>query len=440
MNVSDIALGSLRYAKGMDHVESYVVRSVTHSAYIDGGRISNIETKIDSGMSVRVALKNKLGRACVTLSGKDSAESCVRAAMLVSSFSPENSGFKGYTMPSRPQIGIEGMFDKKIEDATDSELKEVLNAVIDSCGSEIPRGSLRLSVIGSAVANSNGVLTEHRSTMMYGHFTSMFRGTRNGEGTESLHGVSLTVDPVSIGRELDRKARASASATPFKGKETITMILPPCELGDMIMSSAGSALNGENVFYKRSPWSDKLDAKVASGCLTLTDDPSVPGPLCSQFDDEGTPAQRKVLVDKGVLKTFIRDGFTGDSTGNGIRRNTTDAQNIYNAAVSIKPMNMIVSPGRYSRDDIISQTDNGILVEKFAWPEADPLTGRFGLEVRCGQMIRNGRFAGVINNALLMGNMFDALNNIELVGNDHENMGCVTVPTMSFSGVELTGN
>jgi len=218
------------------------------------------------------------------------------------------------------------------------------------------------------------------------------------------------------------------------------MILPPCELVDMMMSSAGSALNGENVFYKRSAWSDSLGDNVASDHLTLTDDPSVPGPLCSQFDDEGSPAQRKVLVDCGVLKTFIRDSFIGESTGNGIRRDTTDAQGIYNSAVSIKPMNMIVSPGRYTQDDIISQTDNGILVEKFAWPEADPLTGRFGLEVRCGHIIRNGKITGTVNNALMMGNMFDALKNIELVGNNRENMGCVTVPTMSFSGVELVGN
>jgi predicted Zn-dependent protease len=440
VNVQEIATNSLKFAKGMDHAETYVVRSVTHSAYIDGGKISNIESKIDSGMSVRVALNNKLGRACATLSDKDSAASCVKTAMRTSSFSPENNGFKGYPVPSEPSVKVDGIFDKRIENAADGELKDILSSVIGACRSEIPRGQLRLAVIESAVANTNGVLTTHKGTMMYGHFTSMFRGARNGEGTESVHGVSLSIDPEFIGRELDRKARASASAGSFNGKETMTMILPPCELGDMMMSSAGSALNGENVFYKQSAWTDMLGETVASNRLTITDDPSVPGPLCSQFDDEGTPAQRKVLVDNGILKSFIRDSFTGESTGNGLRRDETDPQNIYNAAVSIKPMNMIVSPGRYTQEDIIAQTDNGILVEKFAWPEADPLTGRFGLEVRCGHMIRNGKITGVVNNALLMGNMFDALKNIQLVGNNAKNTGCVTVPAISFSGVELVGN
>jgi predicted Zn-dependent protease len=440
MNVRDTALDSLRYAKKMEHAESYVVRSITHSAYIDGSRISNIETKVDSGIAVRVAKDSEMGRACATLNDKDSAKACVETAVRVSSFSPKNSGFKGYPMPSEPHVKVNGIFDKRIAGITDSELKDILSAVIGSCGSEIPRGILRLAETESALANTNGLLTEHKSTMMYGHFTSMFRGKRNGEGTESLYGVSLAIDPEHIGNELHRKAKASASAVPFSGKERMTMILPPCELGDMMMSSAGSALNGENVFYKRSPWTDKTGSRVASDALTITDDPSVPGPLCSEFDDEGTPSSRKVLIENGILKGFIRDCFIGDSTGNGMRRNTTDAQNVYSSTVSIKPMNLIVTPGRHTQDDIISQTENGIFVEKFAWPEADPLTGRFGLEVRCGHLIKRGKVVGVVNNSLLMGNMFDMLANIEMIGGDSISAGCATIPTMSFSGAELVGN
>jgi len=440
MDIRDTALDALRYAKGMEHAESYVVRSVTHSAYIDGSRIGNIETKTDSGISVRVAKDSRLGRACGSLNDKDSVRSCVDSAVRVSSFSPKNSGFKGYPMPSGSLLKVRDIFDKRIDNATDTELKDILSALIGACDAEIPRGVLRMSTITSAVANSNGLLTEHESTMIYAHFTSMFRGKRNGEGTESFYGTSLDIDPEHIGKELERKAKASASALPFNGKEMVTMILPPCELGDMFMSSAGSALNGENEFYKRSPWTGRIGERVASDVLTITDDPSAPGPLCSEFDDEGSPATKKILVENGILKGFIRDSFIGDSTGNGMRRDPTDAQDIYCSAVSIKPMNMMVKLGGHSQEEIISQTKNGIFVEKFAWPEADPLTGRFGLEVRCGRLIKNGKVVGLINNALLMGNMFDALAHVEYIGNDPVNTGCTTVPTMSFSDVELVGN
>ncbi|MCL2607780.1 MAG: metallopeptidase TldD-related protein [Methanomassiliicoccaceae archaeon] len=281
MDLHDIAAASLKYAKEADHAEVYTIKSFTRCAYIDGSRISNIETKTDSGMCVRVSSDNRPGRACATLSGKDSAENCVNSALRISAFSPK-SAFRGFPLPSKPSVKV-NVVDRKIENVTDSELKDLLSSVIGSCRSEIPRGSLRLSVIESVVANSNGLLTEHKSTMMYGHFTSMFRSVKNGEGTESMYGVSLRMDPERTGEELDRKARASASAAPFRGKEKITMILPPCELGDMIMSSACSALNGENVHYKRSVWSEKLDKKVASGSLTIIDDPAVPGPLCPKI-------------------------------------------------------------------------------------------------------------------------------------------------------------
>jgi TldD protein len=100
----------------------------------------------------------------------------------------------------------------------------------------------------------------------------------------------------------------------------------------------------------------------------------------------------------------------------------------------------VVKPGKLTREQIIEQTDNGILVEKFAWPEADELTGRFGLNVRSGYIIRKGEIAGVVNNALLMGNMLEAVKEVEAIGNDPAQMGVITVPTMSFSGTELVGN
>ena len=123
-----------------------------------------------------------------------------------------------------------------------------------------------------------------------------------------------------------------------------------------------------------------------------------------------------------------------------MRRSSVEPQGSYERTPTIKPLNLVVGNGRYSRDQIVEQTDNGILVEKFAWPEADELTGRFGLNVRCGYIIRKGEIVGTVNNALLMGNMLDAVRNIEMIGNDSKQMGVINVPTMSFSGMELVGN
>ncbi|MFA7149988.1 MAG: TldD/PmbA family protein [Candidatus Methanomethylophilaceae archaeon] len=441
MQMDSIADEALRYGKKFDDSEVYVVRTFSNTVYVESTKISNVETKTDSGLSFRMAKDHKLGKASVTLNGKSTVAGCVDMAERIASFSPSNSGFKGYVMPSRAKISTSGIWDKKVENITHEQMIEIVKSIADNVEKDVVLGGLlRVSTIEALVANSNGVHSEHSSTLVYGHFTSMARKEHPGEGQEAIHGTQLSIDTEEIGRSLSQRAVSAAKAKPFRGSRRLTMILPPGELGDMLMSSAGSALNGENVFYGRSLWQDKIGEKIASDSLSLTDDPTVEAPLASAFDDEGTPTEKRKLVEKGVLRSYIRDSFVGESTGNGMRRSSVDAQGLYERSISIKPINMVVTPGKMTRDQIVEQTDSGILIDKFAWPEADPLTGRFGLEVRCGHLIEKGKIVGTINNALMIGNMMDALSNIENIGNDQKIVGLTTIPTMSFSGMDLVGN
>ncbi len=423
-----------------DQAEVYVSRAVVNTVYIDGSKISNIETKTDEGMMFRMSEGRRMGKSSVSLDSPGAAASCLEMADSVLRFSPENAAFKGYAQPGRAKIAAPDVWDRKAENITPEELRELAKCVIENCRVSIPRAQIRVSCIESRTVNGNGVDVGHRSTLVYGHFTSMADIDHPGEGMETFHGTHLTLDPVLIGRNLARKAEAAATCREFRGSEKLSMILPPSELGDMLISSVGSAVNGENRKYGRSLWKDSLGEKVASDCITMVDDPTVSAPLSCAFDDEGVPAERRPIIENGILRGFLRDTFCGDSTGNGMRRSSVEPQGAYDRTPTIKPLNLTVKPGSKNAEDIVAQTEKGILVEKFAWPEADELTGRFGLNVRCGYIIRNGEIAGVVNNALLMGNMLDAVANVEAVGNDPAQMGVVTVPTMSFSGTELVGN
>ncbi len=420
--------------------EVYVSDALVHTVYIDDSRISNIETKRDTGLMVRVADGGRQGKASVSLSSDSSVECCVRMAESVLRFSPESSDFRGYVQPGRARIAQPDVWDPRVDAVSPDDLREMAQRLIDSCRVNIPRAQIRVSTNECRVMNGNGVDAGHRSTLVYGHFTSMFRGDHPGEGMETFHGTHMDIDLEAVGESLARQAEGSARGREFKGSRSLTMILPPGQLGDMMMSSVGSVVNGENVKYGRSLWKDSLGQEVASKGLTLIDDPSSRAPLSCVFDDEGAPAERKAVVENGILKSFLRDSFCGDSTGNGMRRSSVEAQGAYERTPVVKPLNLVASPGRYTPEEIVEQTDNGILVERFAWPEADGLTGRFGLNVRCGHIIRKGEVVDTISNALLMGNMIDAVKNIELIGKDVRQMGVVSVPTMSFSGTELVGN
>ena len=436
-SIADRAMQSL---SKYDQAEVYISKNVVKTVYIDDSKISNIETKVDSGIMTRMAEGGRIGKASVSLNKDSAPQDCIRMAESVLKYSPVDPDFKGYAQPAEPYIAMPDVWDKNVAAATPDDLRELAKQLIENCSVKIPRAQIRVSTNEGCTMNSNGVDTFHSSTLVYGHFTSMTVRDHPGEGMETFHGTHLDLDPVAIGKRLSEKANAAAVCREFKGSEKLSMILPPSELGDMMTSSVGSAIDGENVKYGRSLWKDSLNDVVASKELNIVDDPTVRAPLSCRFDDEGTPTIKRTIIRDGVLKSFMRDSFCGNSTGNGMRRSSVEAQGAYERTPIIKPLNMMVKPGNLSREQIIENTDNGILVEKFAWPEADELTGRFGLNVRCGYIIRHGEVVDTINNALLMGNMIDAVRNIECIGNDPQMMGVISVPTMSFSGTELVGN
>lgn len=438
--ISNAVDRAMQSAGRYDQAEAYASDTLVHTVYIDDSKISNIETKRDVGMMFRMSKDSRLGKSSVSLNSDDSVDRCMSMAESVLLFSPVNGEFRGYAQPGNARIAQPDVWDRRVENITADELRELAKCIIENCRVDIPRAQIRVSTTESRTMNGNGVDVGHRSTLVYGHFTSMTVRDHPGEGMETFHGTHLDLDPVAIADALSDKAEAAAECREFKGSEKLTMILPPSEMGDMLMSSVGAAVNGENRKYGSTMWKDSLDSQVASESLTIVDDPTVRAPLSCVFDDEGVPTERRVIVEGGILRNFMNDTFCGDSTGNGMRRSSVEAQGSYDRTPVIKPLNMSVKPGSYSRDQIVEQTDNGILVEKFAWPEADELTGRFGLNVRCGYIIRKGEIVDVINNALLMGNMLEAVANIEMIGNDPTQMGVVTVPTMSFSGTELVGN
>ncbi len=431
---------AIQALKRYDQAEVYVSETVVRTVYIDGSRISNVETKVDSGMMFRMIDGGRTGKSSVSLNSEGAVQDCLDMAESVLSRSPEAKSLNGYAIPASPRIPAPDVWDRRVEDASAEDLRELARQVIDNCHVDIPRAQIRVSCTESRTVNGNGVDVGHRSTLVYGHFTSMARLEHPGEGMETYHGTGLDLDPVAIAESLSRKAEAAAGCREYKGSEKLSMILPPSELGDMLLSAVGSAVNGENRKYGRSRWAGSLGEKVASDSLTVVDDPSVRAPLSCVYDDEGTPAERKPVIEGGVLKGFLNDTFCGGSTGNGMRRSSVEPQGAYDRTPTIKPLNLVVKPGSMPLDRIIENTDSGILVEKFAWPEADELTGRFGLNVRCGYVVRKGEVVGTVNNALLMGNMLDAVANIEMIGNDPVQTGVVTTPTMSFSGTELVGN
>jgi TldD protein len=187
--------------------------------------------------------------------------------------------------------------------------------------------------------------------------------------------------------------------------------------GTMIHEAIGHGLEADLVQQGLSVFSGKLGDQVASEIITVIDDATLAGKRGSfGFDDEGTTAQRTVLVENGILKSFLYDRLTAmkdmrPSTGNGRRES-------YQSRPIPRMTNTFIAPGGSEPEEIVRSVAHGLLVEKMGGGQVNTVTGDFVFDVQEGYLIRNGQKSDLVRGATLTGNGPQILRSIDKVGND----------------------
>lgn len=187
--------------------------------------------------------------------------------------------------------------------------------------------------------------------------------------------------------------------------------------GTMIHEAIGHGLEADLAQQGLSVFAGKLGQQVASDLVTVIDDSTLPGRRGSfRFDDEGTPSQRTVLVEKGVLRSFMYDKLTAmkdntQSTGNG-RRDSYESRPIP------RMTNTFIAPAADDPEDIIRSVDQGLFVVKMGGGQVNTVTGDFVFDVQEGYLIKNGKKDELVRGATLAGNGPEVLKAIDMVGSD----------------------
>ena len=187
--------------------------------------------------------------------------------------------------------------------------------------------------------------------------------------------------------------------------------------GTMVHEAIGHGLEADLVQAGTSVYRGKIGARVASELVTVLDDATIPnarGSFC--FDGEGTPAQRTVLVEDGVLRGYMydrlsamKDGTT--STGNG-RRDS------YRSRPIVRMTNTLIAPGGSAPDEIVRSVPYGLFVRRMGGGQVNTVNGDFVFEVSEGYLIENGVVGEPVRGATLTGNGPEVLQGITMVGSD----------------------
>ena len=275
------------------------------------------------------------------------------------------------------------------------------------------------------IATSEGIYAQDRqirTRLSINAVSDKGNGTQTGSfnpgrrmGMEVFDSV---IDPSAVGKEAARQAVTMAGAG-YCPAGVMPVAIGNGFGGVIFHEACGHSLEASSVAYGLSQFAGKLGEQIANPKVTAIDDGTIPNAWGSiNIDDEGTPARRNVLIENGILKTYMIDKFNGRrmgmaSTGSARRQS-------YAFTTTSRMTNTYIAEGDDNNDEIIASIEYGLYAKAMGGGSVNPTTGEFNFAVREGYLIRNGKVCEPVRGASLVGKGSDVIMNIDMVGTSLE--------------------
>ncbi len=274
------------------------------------------------------------------------------------------------------------------------------------------------------IANSDGLLTSDRQ--IRSRISVQAVASRNGEmqtgSCSPGHRVGFelydTVDPRTCGTEAAQQAVTMLNAG-YCPAGTMPVAIGNGFGGVIFHEACGHSLEAASVAYNQSEFAGKLGQQVAGPKVTAIDDGTIPNEWGSiNIDDEGTPARRNVLIENGVLKSYMIDKFNARRMGMAVTGNSRKQSYAYEP--TSRMTNTYIAAGPDSEEDIIASIEYGLYAKKMGGGSVNPLTGEFNFGVAEAYMIRGGKICEAVRGASLVGKGSEVIRKIDMVSSNLE--------------------
>lgn len=185
--------------------------------------------------------------------------------------------------------------------------------------------------------------------------------------------------------------------------------------GVIFHEACGHGLEATSVAKNASVYAGKLGQPIASPIVTAVDDGTIKNAWgSSNIDDEGTPTQKNVLIENGILKSYMIDKLNGKKMG--MKSTGSARRESYRYAPTSRMTNTFIAAGKSNPEQIIADTEYGLYAKYMGGGSVNPSTGEFNFAVTEGYMIRNGKIAEPVRGATLIGKGHEVLMKIDRVG------------------------
>ncbi|MBE6594593.1 MAG: TldD/PmbA family protein [Ruminococcaceae bacterium] len=412
---------SIAVSTGGDFAEVFAEREhITRVNYVSG-KVESIRDQVISGVGIRVFCGTKTYYASTSDTSREGLLSCAAA---VAGAAGEGNGKRCISLT--PDVVVNRQQIKHYPD--DVPTKEKADILRAACGAASAIDEKIVQVEGSyldtdrsiLVANTEGLCREDRKIRTRlavsavasdgSENQSGFFGPGGGVGVEFFD----TVTPKYIGERAAKQALTNLGAV-YCPAGTMTVAIENGFGGVIFHEACGHSLEATSVGIGASQMAGKLGQQIANPKVTAIDDGTIVGGWGSfNIDDEGTPSTRNVLIENGVLKSYMIDRLGSrrmgmPMTGAGRREN-------YTYEPTSRMTNTFIANGPDKNEDIIASMEYGLYAKEMGGGSVNPLTGEFNFSVKEGYIVRNGKICEAVRGAALIGTGAEILQDIDMVG------------------------
>ena len=411
-------------SKGADFADLFFQHKVINSLVLEDGEVNQAYASIALGVGVRAVKGDQTGYAYTE---DFDPESIRRAALTAAAIADAKAmgavgDLKNVVLPPSRYAVKTAWEDVRLSQKL--PILQELNAKTLAADPRIRKVSVSLADESGfiLIARSDGQVVEDAQPMTSLALSCMAEQNGRRESNycslSGRSGIELYT-PEALTELLERTVKRTLilfeAVQPAAG--IMPVVLSAGSSGILLHEAIGHGMEADFNRKGTSIYADKVGTSVAKDIVTVVDDGTLPGARGSiNVDDEGTPAKRTVLVEKGVLKTYMHDRISAkhygvEPTGNGRRES-------YAFAPMPRMRATYMENGPHKRDEIIASVKKGILCESFTNGQVQIGAGDFTFYVKNGWLIEDGKLTRPIKDVNLIGNGPKVLTLVDMVADD----------------------
>lgn len=444
---SQLALDLLAKAKrgGATEADIIIADGETFSVQVRLGAVDRLTKAREKRLGLRVFVGKRSASTSTSDFSADSlnqlvAETCILAKAVVED---QVSGLPAADQMAGERPDLDLYDSTRLNTEQQIELAKRVEAAAMSTDERVTNsegGDFDSSSGRVVLGNSHGFLGEYQSSSFSMSASPVATDPETGAmQRDSWYAVQRKFakldSPEAVGLEAARRTVRKLGA-----KKVATQRVPvvfDSETAGSLMGNLCSAVSGYSLYKGASFLAGQLDKPLAPEYVTVYDDGRVVGGLGSRpFDGDGLPTRKTTVVERGVLKSYLLDTYSGRKLG---LASTANASRSVGENPSVGPTNFYLAPGTKTAQEIIKTVKQGLYVTDLIGFGINMVTGDYSRGA-AGFWIEGGELAYPVEEITIAGNLKDMFAGIEIIGNDLVFRGRIASPTVKIAEMMVAGN